>query len=243
MMTVSTINESQRKAARVVGFSYLFAMATAVFADVYARRSLIVAADAVETARNIMAHERLWRVGIASYLLCMLTDVALIAALYVVLKRVNQNLALFAAFMRVIETALHVDATLNSFDVLRLLSGADYLQAFRTDQLAALARISVSAYGAGLNVGFAFLGIGSTVFGYLWFKSKYIPRGLAALGVVGSLLLGAGSFAIIIFPELAEVLGLTYMLPLGVFEVSVGFWLLIKGLRPYQTAGPKEIGA
>ena len=239
-MTINTIDESQRKAAIVVGFSYLFAMATAVFADVYARGNLIVANEAAETARNIMANERLWRLGIASYVLCLLTDVALIAALYVILKRVNENLALFAAFMRVIETAIHVDATLNSFDVLRLLSGADYLKPLGTDQLAALARIPVSTYGSGLNVGFVFLGIGSALFGYLWFKSKYIPRSLAALGVVGSLLLAVGSFAIIIFPELEKILGLTYLLPLGVFEITVGIWLLIKGLRPYHTAGPEE---
>jgi hypothetical protein len=55
--------------------------------------------------------------------------------------------------MRMVETAIQVAATLNSFDVLRLLSGADYLQALRTDQLQALARIPISAYGAGLNVG------------------------------------------------------------------------------------------
>ena len=41
-MTISTIDESQRKAARVVGFTYLFAMATAVFAEMYVRGRLIV---------------------------------------------------------------------------------------------------------------------------------------------------------------------------------------------------------
>jgi hypothetical protein len=51
-MTISAINESQRKAARVVGFSYLFAMATAVFAELYVRDRLIVPDDAAETARN-----------------------------------------------------------------------------------------------------------------------------------------------------------------------------------------------
>src|SRR6266511_6039761 len=54
-MTISAIDESQRKAARVVGFSYLFAMATAVFAELYVRGRLIVPEDAAETARNIMA--------------------------------------------------------------------------------------------------------------------------------------------------------------------------------------------
>lgn len=240
-MTINSINESQRKAAKVVGFSYLFAMITAVFADAYARGSLIVAGDALETARNIMANEQLWRLGIAGYLLCLLTDAALIAALYVILKRVNQNLALFAILMRAIETAIHVDATLNSFDVLRLLSGDDYLKPFGTDQLAALASIPVSAYGSGLIVGFVFLGVGSTVFCGLWFKSNYIPKWLAVLGIFGSLLLVAGSFAVIIFPKLTDKLGMAYMLPLGVFEVITGFWLLTKGLRLDRKAGTENV--
>jgi Domain of unknown function (DUF4386) len=240
-MTISTLDESQRQAARVVGFTYLFAMVTAVFAEMFVRGQLIVPDNAVETAQNIIAHERLWRLGIASYLICLLADVALITALYVILKRVNQNLALFAAFLRVVETAIGVAATLNSFDVLRFLSGANYLQALRTDQLQALARIPISVYGAGINVSFVFLGFGSAVFGYLWFKSNYIPRALAALGVFGSLLLAAGSFAIIIFPNLAKILSLGYMLPLGVFEITMGFWLLVKGLRPSAIAEPDKV--
>lgn len=213
-MTISSVDESQRKAARVVGFSYLFAMATAVFAEFYVRGRLIVPGDAVETARNIMAHDRLWRLGIASYLLCLLTDVALIAALYVILKQVNQNLALFAAFIRVIETAI---VPIDLFPV--------------------------NAYGAGIDLSLVFLGVGSTVFGYLWFKSKYIPRGLAALGVVASFLLAAGSFTTIIFPNPAKIVLLAYTMPLGVFEVAMGFWLLLVGLRPSGLAAPEKASA
>jgi hypothetical protein len=88
-----------------------------------------------------------------------------------------------------------------------------------------------------------FLGIGSTVFSYLWFKSNYIPKALAALGVFGSLLLTAGSFAIIISPNLAKILSLAYMMPLGVFEVTMGFWLLLKGLRPSGVAEPEKASA
>jgi Domain of unknown function (DUF4386) len=237
-MTISIIDESQRKAARVVGFTYLFAMVTAVFAESYVSGHLIVYDNAAETARNIMAHERLFRLGIASWLICVLSDIAIITALYVILKRVNQNLASLAVFMRGVATAIGITATLNSFDVLRLLSGADYLQALRTDQLQALARLSIGAKGDAINVDFLFLGFGSTGFGYLWFKSNYIPTALAALGVLGSLLLATGSFAFIIFPNLANIAGMGYMAPLGVFEVTMGFWLLIKGLRPSGVAVP-----
>lgn len=231
-MTISTIDESQRKAARVVGFAYLFALIPALFAEFYVPAQLIAYNNAAETARNIMAHERLFRLGIASNLTVFAVDVVLITALYVVLKRVNRNLALLAAFWRLIETAILVVITLNDFDVLRVLSGADYLRVFEADRLHALARLSIGAHGAGYNVGLLFFGFGSPVFCYLWFKSGYIPRALAAWGVLSSLLVGASAFAFIIFPELAKVVTIGYYGgPIFLFELTMGFWLLFKGLR------------
>ena len=237
---IYTVNESQRKAARVVGFTYLFAMATANFAELYVLPHLVVHDNAAKTAANIMAHERLFRLGIASDLMTFATDVVLIAALYVVLKPVNQNLALLAAFWRLVETSLCVVMTLSSFDVLRLLSGAAYLRVFEPDRLQALARLSLGAHGAAFNVGLLFFGLGSTVFSYLWFKSNYIPRALAAWGVFSSLLVAACTFAFIIFPKLADTLGLVCYLPIFIFELTMGFWLLVKGLRqPDQLSSTK----
>lgn len=226
-------NRSQRKAARVVGFAYLLAMATAVF-GFYARLHLVVSGNAAETAENIVASELLFRLGIASDVMTFVIDIVLITALYVVLRPVNRNLALLAVFWRLMETAVLLVATLNGFEVLRILTGDD-LAVFEVDKLQALARLSLGAYGGGYRVGFIFLGLGSAVFSYLWFKSNYIPKALAALGVFSSLLMATCNFVFIIFPSLAKVTGMAYMAPMGVFEVSMGFWLLLRGLRPSET--------
>lgn len=230
-MTIGTIDESQRSAARVVGITYLLAMVSAVL-GFYIRGDLIVSGSAAETAHNIVASERLFRIGIASDVVTFVTDIVLITALYVVLKPVHRNLALLATLWRLMETAVLLVVTLNGFDVLRLLSGADYLRVFEADRLQALARLSLDAYGAGYHVGFVFLGLGSALFSYLWFKSKYIPGALAALGVFSSLLLATCNFAFIIFPGLEKTISMGYMAPMGVFEITMGFWLLLKGLGP-----------
>src|SRR2546430_8566448 len=177
-MTIGTIDESQRKAAKVVGFSYLFALPPAVFAEFYVLGRLIVSNNAVDTARNIMAHERLFRLGTASNLTVFAIDIVLITALYMVLKSVNRNLALLAAFWGLIETAIFVVTLLNDFEVLRLLSRADYLRVFEPDRLQALARASMSGHGAGYGVGPVVSGLRSPPFCYFWFKSRYIPRAL-----------------------------------------------------------------
>ena len=52
-MTVSTIDETQRKAAKVSGFTYLLALITANFAEIYVPSQLVVHGDAAKTAANI----------------------------------------------------------------------------------------------------------------------------------------------------------------------------------------------
>ncbi|HMH32817.1 MAG TPA: DUF4386 domain-containing protein [Puia sp.] len=231
-MKIRTIDDSQRKAAKVVGFAYLFALVPAIFAEFYARGHLIVFDNAAQTAQNIVEHERVFRFGIASNLTVFAVDIALITALYVVLKPVNRMLALLAAGWGLIETAILVVVTLNDLDVLRILSGADYLHAFEVSQLQALARLSIGAHDATYNVGLVFAGLRSTAFCYLWFKSGFIPRVLAAWGVFASFLMGACAFCFIIFPELRKVVPVEiYGSLIFVFELTMGFWLLFKGLR------------
>lgn len=236
-MIIGTIDESQRKAARVVGFTYLFALPPAIFAEFYVRAQLIATGDAAQTARNIMAHERLFRLGTASNLTVFAIDVVLIVALYVVLTPVNRGLALLATGWGLIETATLVFVTLSDFEVLRILSGADYLHAFEANRLQALARLALSAHADAYNVGLVFAGLRSTAFCYLWFKSRFIPRALAAWGMIASFLMGAFAFSFIISPELSKVVGVeVYGAPIFFFELTMGFWLLLRGLRPSGAA-------
>jgi hypothetical protein len=223
-----TLDESQRKAARAVGIAYLTALPPAIFSEFYVRQ-LVAAESAAQTARNVMTHERLFRLGIASNLTVFAIDIVLITALYVVLRPVNRNLALLAAGWGLIETAILVVVTLRDFEVLRILSGASYLHSFDANRLEALARLSISAHADAYGVGLVFAGLRSTVFCCLWFKSRFIPRALAAWGVGASLLMGASAFAFIIFPELAKIVAVEiYGTPIFFFELTMGLWLLLR---------------
>jgi hypothetical protein len=226
-------DEIQRRWARVVGFSYLFALAPAVFAEFYVSGRL-VSDNAIVTAQNIIAHERIFRLGIASNLLVFATDVVLVTALYIVLERVNRRLALLATFFRLIETSILIVAVLNDFYVLRLLSGASYLTTLNSDELAALARVSMGAHGSAYNVALILFGCGSPVFCYLWFRSGYIPKPLAAWGLLASVWIGICAFTFVVFPELTKVITVVYYGgPIFFFELSMGFWLLFKGIRQH----------
>ncbi len=231
-MTISTIEESQRTAARVAGlvFPISFAIVVAVTFGIFAR--LIVRGNPAETARNILAHETLFRIGVAGDMVYCVGVVVLLTALYVILKPVSQILALLAAFGRLVYGLTWIVVTLNLFTALRLLSDADYSRAFGPDQLPTLARLYLSGYDT-YYVGLLFWGLGSTVGSYLWFRSNYIPRALAAFGVISSAWCAACTFVFYIFPDFPKVVNLSWFdSPMVIFELALSFWLLFRGLRP-----------
>ena len=78
----------------------------------------------------------------------------------------------------------------------------------------------------------------------LFFKSGYIPRGLAAFGVIVSAWAGVCTLALIFSPDFAKLVNLWWFdTGLRLFELATGFWLVIKGLSPGMTpADPARAG-
>ncbi len=221
---------SQHKAARLAGLLFIVAMVTGLFAEFYVRfpSKLIVIGDAAKTASNIMANERLYRIGIANNIITFAIDVVLIWALYVLLRPVNRNLTLLAVFFRLLETTLACVAIINYYVAMQFVSETDHLKAFDLNQIQALS-ILHNTYALTFIVVAIFLGLGSTVFNYLLFKSRYIPKPLAVWGIFSSLLLLISQFAIIIFPEVEKTIIPACYAPIAIDEIALGFWILFKG--------------
>jgi len=237
-MTIITVDESQRKAAKVAGFAYLITFAIVVYVNFGIHDHLITQNNA-ETARNILAHERLFRIGIAGDLIYCVGVVVLLTALYVILKPVSRGLALLGAFWRLVWVLMWLAMTLHLFDTLRLLSDPDAVRAFESDRLHALASLYLSTRADYYYVGLLFGALASTVCGYLWFKSRYIPRALAVFGVISSAFCVACTLVFYIFPNFDKIVNLWWFdTPMGLFDIALSVWLLIKGLRPSEAAVP-----
>jgi hypothetical protein len=241
MNSIGIIDESQRKAARIAGFAILFGIVIVVVANYGIAFRFLVPNNAVDTARNIMAHETLFRINIACNLIYVMTVVALLSALYVILKPVNRTLALVAAFCRLVFALMWGVSALNSLGALRLLGDAAYLPVFGADQLQTLARLHLSASFDDYYVGLPFWAVASTICSYLWFKSRYIPRTLAVFGVIASVWGVICAFAFIIFPHFDKTVDAYWFdVPMTLFEVVLAFWLLFKGLSTSGLAGPDK---
>src|SRR5437588_7103127 len=178
-MTTSTIDNSQRTAAKVAGVAGLLAFVLVVFGNYVLLAPLIIPRNAVDTARNILAHETQFRAALTCFIAYNIGAVVLATALYVILAPVNRGLALAGALFRLVFAILWLIAPLNSLAALRLLGDASYLRVFEPDRLQALARVQIAGSFDDYYLGLPFFGLAATVCAYLWFKSKYIPRGLS----------------------------------------------------------------
>src|SRR6266576_2471730 len=236
-MTTCTIDNAQRSAAKIAGAAALLASRLLVFANSLFLDPLIVPRNAADTARNILAHQTQFRVALTCFIAYGIGSVVLLSALYTILAPVNRSLAFTGALFRLVFAILWLIAPLNSLAALRLLGDATYLKVFEPDRLQALARVQLAGSFDDYYVGLPFFGLAATVCAWLWMKSKYIPRGLAIFGVIGSAWCVFCAIVYLIFPGFAKPVDPYWFdSPMALFELIVSFWLLFKGLPPVPTA-------
>src|SRR5438046_5085917 len=205
-MTIDQIDNSQRTAAKVAGWSGLLTFAIVVFRNYVLLNPLGVSGNAAATAQNIVAHQTQLRITVVCFLTDTLSVVGLLTALYVLFKPINPGLALAGALFRFVFALLWLLAPLNLLGALRLLSNANYLQVFEPDRLQALARLHLGANFDDYYVGLPFFGLAATVCAWLWLKSNYIQRGLAIFCLLSCVLCVLCAFVFLIFVDVTNIL-------------------------------------
>lgn len=216
--------------ARVAGVAYLVIMGVAMLYGGLVESKLIVSGNDVATANNILVHQSLFRLGIVLVLMIYVSVVVASWALYVILRTVDENLALLALLFRSAEAIVGGATVLTSFATLYVLAGNGPSNPFEPQQLQALAGRLIDVRTAGLDIVLILIGIGATVFCYLLFKSKYIPRPLAAWGIFTYLSMLSLGLVSILFPNHPLLLETVLYGVGGSFEFVFGLWLLFKGI-------------
>lgn len=242
-MNIKRIENAQRTAAKVAGVAGLLAFVLVVFGNYVLLGPLIVPGNATDTARNILAHQTQFRVALVCFIAYGIGAIVLLTALYVVLAPVNRGLALAGALFRLVFAVLWLIAPLNSLAALRLLGDATYLKVFEPDRLQALARVQLAGSFDDYYVGLPFFGLAATLCAWLWFRSNYIPKGLALFGVISSAWCVFCAVVYLIFPNFNKIVNdYVFDLPMAIFELVVSFWLLFKGLKAVDNGETDCIG-
>jgi hypothetical protein len=241
-MTDRTVETSPRLWARIAGAFYLITIIMGVFAEVFVRGALVVRDDAAATATNILAHESLYRFGLAADLIMLACYIAVTLLFYDLFKSVGRSLSLLAAFFSLVGIAVLAVNSLTHLAPLILLGNAHYLSTFETTQLQALALMSLRMHARGYSISGLFFGIYMLLLGYLIFRSGFLPRILGVLMAIGGLSNLIDSFAILLLPTLAGRLPDIGMLG-GIAELALSLLLIVMGVNAAKwkkKASPRE---
>jgi hypothetical protein len=226
-MTNIIVDTSQRKAARVAGFMFLFIL-TDVILNWVLYSKFIDLQNVTSAANNIIANELFFRFGIANEMVLAACAVILALALYIVLKPVNRNLALLALLWKVAEGIITAVIALVNFSALQILHEKSSLAVFEPEQMQTLAGLIINMHDVLYAIPMLFLGLNLTLFSYLFYKSKYIPLLISGLGILSYTLVFIFAFVSILLPDFP---GMILTVPSIFFELIIGLWLLIKGIN------------
>jgi hypothetical protein len=224
LMMGRTAEVSQRPRARITGVVYLLYFLTAVLGEFFLK-GLVVDGDATATANNILAHQPLFRLGLATGLTATACYIALTALFYGLFKPVNKSISLLAAFFSLVGCAITAFGSLFQLAPLVVLGGSQYLNVFKVEQLRALALMFLELNTQTANICLVLFGFYDLLIGYLTFRSVFLPRILGVLMALAGL-----GWLTFLYPPLANSLS-PYILVLGFLaELSLMLWLLVKGV-------------
>ena len=133
--------------------------------------------------------------------------------------------------LAVVSIPISIFNMINKVDILTLLSGAQYLDTFEIEQLHTQVMLLLKSYNNGITVVQIFWGLWLFPFGYLVFKSDFLPK---IFGIL--LMLGCFGYLIGFFEKL---LALTFNIPFvgipgALGEIGICLWLLIMGVKDEQ---------
>lgn len=222
-------SRTQRRYARFAGFLFL-AVITVALAGGLILSGIAGTGTFAERATRIAASERLYRVGLCLIVIVSLGSALLAFSLYATLRSFNSSLSLLAMIFSLEDSFLALIVRMCGFVRLHLYASA---QAGGTGIAAAQASSDLISSIADVteNLGGICFGVGLLIFFYLFFKSKYIPRTISALGLFASMVWIILYFANLMFPQNHELFQRISFPPMGLADLATGLYLMVFAVR------------
>jgi len=224
---------SLKKIARGAGILYILMDVFMIFSGMVVDPKIYVPGDAVATASNILASEWLFRLGFVSFLVGLILQLFLVHVLYELFKSVDKGQARLMVILVVAGVSVAFLNNLNLYAPILLFSGAGHLSAFNPAQLQTLAMVFLDMYNNGIMVAEIFWGLWLIPLGILVYKSRFVPKVLGVLLIVGCFGHLLSFLSTFLFPDYSAILiPISEMVMFG--ELPIFLWLLIKGAKDQQ---------
>ena len=227
-MPASTIDRTPPdKVARIAGGSYLAFIVASVLASTLGHIGLSWAEQVYQT---ISTHVWLFRLGLVIALVSAFLFLLAAWGLYVLLRHVNQQLALLFLLLNTVGVAIQCASMFPLLSALLQGDATSHMQAYSAAQLQGLAYLSIGVYKTGLATAQLFFGTWLFPLGYLVYKSGFLPRFLGVLLLLDGVGVLIWFLQALLLPAHPVISYPAFALGL-IAEVGLALWLLIKGVK------------
>jgi hypothetical protein len=222
---------SPQRSARLGGALYLAIIVLGAFAEGFVTNKLIVSGDAAATAHNILRASTLWRFGVAADFIVVVLAVPLLWIEYLLLRPVSKRLILLAVMFNLTSLAVEAISKLFLIVVMPTLANTESLHAFSPEQLQVLATLALRAHDVAFDIALIFFGFTCLLYGYLIFRSGFLPRTIGVLMLLAGASYLTACFSALFAPDLANLISPAILIPSLIGETSFCLWLLVKGVN------------
>jgi len=214
--------------AKLAGLSYIiFTVAGLVKNFLLDTRLSNIGATELTT---IFENEMHFRLGVLAETIMFLGVVMASVSFYVVLKPVSKQLAQTALCLRLVEIIIGGIAVVISMAMLALSNKTYLVEMFDLQQIRTLVAVASSFRMPAYEYSWISMGFAGGITFYLFFKSRYIPRAWSVWGIITYMSLILYPLAKLLIVDLPPEI-MFVLFPGALFELGVGIWLLIVGIK------------
>lgn len=219
-------NITSNNYARIVGLLYLTLFFLGPLAFFMGRTSIVMPGDPIATIDALKESELMFRIGMVAESLIVLIEILVSGMLYVLLKRVNQAVALASSLARFGQSMLQAVNLFTAVPALLFLSGATYF----TNELDYFVLLFADINAFIIMIWGILFGFHLLLLGYLVFNSRFWPKFLGVLLLLGGAGYLAQSYGHLLVPQYDAVMSTVVIVLAIPGELAFTLWLLIKGV-------------
>jgi len=214
------------KTSRILGIAFLLQFVTSLGSAMLLRQAWLVAGDMSASMIKLANNAALLRANVIVDMLTALGIIFLGCMLFITLGKQNEKMALVALGFYILEAALLATSQLAAFSFLRL--SQEYAAAGQPTYLQTLGSLTFESMNfVGSDLHMLAFSLGGVLFYYLLDRSRLVPRVLSLWGLIAVLPFLIG----IPLTIMGHTVSLAFYLPYIPFELVIGIWILIKGIK------------
>jgi hypothetical protein len=214
------------KTSQMLGLAFLLQFITSLASGIFFKSAWYVEGNMSETMLKIAANPMMMRANILVDMLTALGVTFLGVMLFLTLQKKNIIIALTALGFYILEVALLAASRMDAFTLLRL--SQEFAAAGQPANLLLMGQVAYETMDfVGNTLHMLVFCLGAILFYYLLFKARVVPRWLSLWGLVALIPMLIGTMTQIF----GHTIPFIFYLPYVPFELFIGIWILVKGLK------------